>query len=83
MEPAAESISVRSMRLNEVISGPAIMATPTMNKELLLDAIILLFDEYNNAFTKPDPLISNFLDKCKCFIAELSRYLLGIYLTKT
>lgn len=76
MEPAADSISVRSMRLNEVISGPAIMTNATMNKELLFDAIILLFDEYNNAFIKTDPLISTFLDKCKCFIDKLSRCLL-------
>jgi len=65
MEPAAESISVRSMRISEVLSGPAIMATTALNKELLFDAIILLFDECNNEFMKSDPLITNFVNKCK------------------
>jgi len=70
MEPAAESISVRTMRLSEVLSGPSIMATTALNKELLFDAIILLFDECNNEFMKTDPLIVNFVNKCeylKCY----------------
>ncbi|KAE9542770.1 hypothetical protein AGLY_002681 [Aphis glycines] len=71
MEPAAESISVRSMRINEVLSGPAIMATTALNKELLFDAIILLFDECNNEFMKSDPLITNFVNKFKMAIPEL------------
>lgn len=66
MEPASESISVRSMRLNEVLGGPSIMATTALNKELLFDAIILLFDECNNEFMKTDPLIVSFVSKCEC-----------------
>lgn len=67
MEPASESISVRSIRLGEVLNGPSIMATTSFNKELLFDSIILLFDECNNEFMKTDPLIVNFVNKCKCF----------------
>lgn len=67
MEPADDSISVRSVRLGEVLSGPTIMANTTFNRELLFDAIILLFDECNNEFMKNDSLIENFVQKCKFF----------------
>lgn len=66
MEPASESISVRSMRLHEVVCGPTIMAATSLNKELLFDAIILLFDECNNDPMKSDPLIASFVNKCEC-----------------
>lgn len=68
MEPAVESISVRSMRLSEVLGGPSIMASTTFNKELLFDAIILLFDECNNECMKSDPHIAHFVNKCKSYI---------------
>ncbi|XP_050538665.1 citron Rho-interacting kinase-like [Daktulosphaira vitifoliae] len=71
MEPAAESISVRSMRLNNTLMGPIIMSNTTLNKELLFDSIILLFDECNNEVMKSDPLIANFVNKFKMVIPEL------------
>lgn len=77
MEPAVEPISVRSMRLSDVLCGPTIMASTTFNKELLLDAIILLFDECNNELMKNDTMIANFVNKCKflciilCILSKL------------
>lgn len=66
MEPAAEPISVRTMRLGDALGGPSIMASTSLNKELLFDALILLFDECNNDFMKTDSHVSSFVNKCKC-----------------
>lgn len=76
MEPSSDPISVRSMRLGEVLVGPTIMDTTTINKELLLDAIILLFDECNNEYMKTDPLIANFINKCECLLMLIYIYIL-------
>lgn len=46
------------------------MATTGLNKELLFDAIILLFDECNNEFLKTDSLISDFVNKCEYSISH-------------
>ncbi|XP_050431701.1 citron Rho-interacting kinase-like [Adelges cooleyi] len=71
MEPATESISVRSMRLNNTLYGPTIMSSTALNKELLFDSIILLFDECNNEVMKSDQLIASFINKFKMVIPEL------------
>lgn len=70
MEPADESISVRAMRLAGALDGPSIMASTSLYKELLFDAVALLFDECNNECMKNNDRVSRFVDKCKCLVAD-------------
>ena len=75
MEPSKEAIAIRITRLNRLIlgkvtGGSARFSRKTVDREALLDALTVLYDECNDdPVKKSDDLVKAFLDKCKlsCF----------------
>lgn len=73
MEPSKEAIAVRVARLNRQILGKVTAGTSTFSKrtierEALLDALTVLYDECNDdAIKKSDELVRSFVDKCELF----------------
>lgn len=71
MEPSKEAIAVRITRINRQILGKVTSATNKLNKrtvdrEALLDALTVLYDECNDDPVKrTDDLVQAFVDKCK------------------
>nr|XP_034827828.1 citron rho-interacting kinase-like [Maniola hyperantus] len=78
MEPSKEAIAVRITRLNrqilgKVTSGPSKLCKK-IDRESLLDAITVLYDECNeDPVKKCDELVRIFLDKYRSTLAELRR----------
>ncbi|XP_060806753.1 citron rho-interacting kinase [Amyelois transitella] len=79
MEPSKEAIAVRITRLNRQILGKVIGATSKLNKkildrETLLDALTVLYDECNDdPVKKSDELVRAFVDKYRSTLADLRR----------
>lgn len=75
MEPSKEPIAVRIMRLNrqilgKVTSGPSKLRK-TIDREALLDALTVLYDECNDdPVKKCDDLVKTFVDKCKLLLTR-------------
>lgn len=73
MEPSKEAIAVRVARLNRQILGKVTAGTSTFSKrtierEALLDALTVLYDECNDdAIKKSDEMVRSFVDKCELF----------------
>lgn len=70
MEPSKEAIAVRIARLNRQILGKATSGVSrskkTVDREALLDALTVLYDECNDdPIKKTDELVRAFVDKCK------------------
>lgn len=71
MEPSKEAIAVRITRLNrqilgKVTSGSNKLNKKTIDREALLDALTVLYDECNDdPVKKTDELVRTFVDKCK------------------
>lgn len=76
MEPSKEAIAVRLTRLNRQILGKVTnnvnsYSKKTVDRETLLDALTVLFDECNEDGNKKcDDLVRRFLDKCKFVIGN-------------
>ncbi|XP_073948348.1 uncharacterized protein [Choristoneura fumiferana] len=79
MEPSKEAIAVRIARLNRQILGKVTAGTSTFSKrtierEALLDALTVLYDECNDdPIKKSDELVRSFVDKYRSTVAELRR----------
>lgn len=79
MEPSKEAIAVRITRLNRLILGKVTGGTTrfskkTIDREALLDALTVLYDECNDdPVKKSDDLVKAFLDKYRSTLAELRR----------
>ncbi|KAH9641449.1 hypothetical protein HF086_006065 [Spodoptera exigua] len=79
MEPSKEAIAVRITRLNRIILGKVTGGTTrfskkTIDREALLDALTVLYDECNDdPVKKSDDLVKAFLDKYRSTLAELRR----------
>ncbi|XP_053617413.1 citron rho-interacting kinase-like isoform X2 [Plodia interpunctella] len=79
MEPSKEAIAVRVTRLNRQILGKVIGATSKLNKrildrETLLDALTVLYDDCNDdPVKKSDELVRSFVDKYRSTLADLRR----------
>lgn len=71
MEPSKEPIAVRITRLNRQILGKITGGTTkfskkTIDREALLDALTVLYDECNDdPIKRTDELVKAFVDKCK------------------
>lgn len=72
MEPSKEAIAVRLTRLNRQILGKVTSTgsnsycKKTIDREALLDALTVLYDECNeDPLKKSDELVRAFVDKCK------------------
>lgn len=72
MEPSKEAIAVRLTRLNRQILGKVTSGNTTnfskrtIDREALLDALTVLYDECNDdPVKKCDELVRAFVDKCK------------------
>lgn len=70
MEPSKDPIAVRITRLNRQILGKvtsgASKLRKTIDREALLDALTVLYDECNDdPVKKCDDLVKTFVDKCK------------------
>lgn len=73
MEPSKDAIAVRITRLNRQILGKVTSGTSklrkTIDREALLDALTVLYDECNDdPVKKCDDLVKIFVDKCKIFL---------------
>ncbi|KAJ8712973.1 hypothetical protein PYW08_008277 [Mythimna loreyi] len=79
MEPSKEAIAVRITRLNRLIlgkvtGGTARFCRKAVDREALLDALTVLYDECNDdPVKKSDDLVKAFLDKYRSTLAELRR----------
>ncbi|KAL4711782.1 hypothetical protein ACJJTC_005951 [Scirpophaga incertulas] len=79
MEPSKEAIAVRITRLNrqilgKVTSGVNKFNKKTIDREALLDALTVLYDECNDdPVKKSDELVRAFVDKYRSTLAELRR----------
>ncbi|XP_028035269.1 citron Rho-interacting kinase-like [Bombyx mandarina] len=78
MEPSKEAIAVRIARLNRQILGKATSGVSrskkTVDREALLDALTVLYDECNDdPIKKTDELVRAFVDKYRSTLAELRR----------
>ncbi|XP_072934442.1 uncharacterized protein [Epargyreus clarus] len=79
MEPSKEAIAVRITRLNpqiigKVTSGTTKLIRKTIDREALLDALTVLYDECNeDPVKKCDELVRAFVDKYRSTLAELRR----------
>ncbi|KAJ0173065.1 hypothetical protein K1T71_011241 [Dendrolimus kikuchii] len=79
MEPSKEAIAVRITRLNRQILGKVTSGSNKLNKrtidrEALLDALTVLYDECNDDPVKrTDDLVRAFVDKYRSTLAELRR----------
>ncbi|KAM3964004.1 LOW QUALITY PROTEIN: uncharacterized protein ACR2FA_002045 [Aphomia sociella] len=79
MEPSKEAIAVRITRLNrqilgKVTSGINKISKRTIDREALLDALTVLYDECNeDPVKKSDELVKAFVDKYRSTLAELRR----------
>ncbi|XP_075983571.1 uncharacterized protein LOC142981496 isoform X2 [Anticarsia gemmatalis] len=79
MEPSKEAIAVRITRLNRQILGKVTGGTTkfskkTIDREALLDALTVLYDECNDdPVKKTDDLVKAFVDKYRSTLAELRR----------
>ncbi|XP_045771083.1 citron rho-interacting kinase isoform X5 [Maniola jurtina] len=78
MEPSKEAIAVRVTRLNRQILGKVTSGSSKLckkiDRESLLDAITVLYDECNeDPVKKCDELVRIFLDKYRSTLAELRR----------
>ncbi|XP_068623643.1 citron rho-interacting kinase-like [Battus philenor] len=78
MEPSKEAIAVRITRLNRQIIGKVTGGSNKLSKkvdrETLLDAINVLYDECNDdPVKKCDELVRAFVDKYRSCLAELRR----------
>ncbi|KAJ8711314.1 hypothetical protein PYW07_008556 [Mythimna separata] len=79
MEPSKEAIAIRITRLNRLILGKVTGGTTsfskkTVDREALLDALTVLYDECNDdPVKKSDDLVKAFLDKYRSTLAELRR----------
>lgn len=63
----ADSISTRCAKLNQIFAGKNVgrKSCGTFNREALLDAFLLLFDECNSEYMLKDKNIFGFVKKCK------------------
>ncbi|KAG6446840.1 citron rho-interacting kinase isoform X2 [Manduca sexta] len=79
MEPSKEAITLRITRLNrqilgKVTSGTSKFSKRTLDREALLDALTVLYDECNDdPVKKTDELVRAFVDKYRSTLAELRR----------
>ncbi|XP_026314299.1 citron Rho-interacting kinase isoform X2 [Hyposmocoma kahamanoa] len=78
MEPSKDPIAVRITRLNRQILGKvtsgASKLRKTIDREALLDALTVLYDECNDdPVKKCDDLVKSFVDKYRSTLAELRR----------
>ncbi|CAG9104296.1 unnamed protein product [Plutella xylostella] len=80
MEPSKEAIAVRLTRLNRQILGKVTSGNTTnfskrtIDREALLDALTVLYDECNDdPVKKCDELVRAFVDKYRSTLAELRR----------
>ncbi|XP_063388921.1 citron rho-interacting kinase-like [Cydia fagiglandana] len=79
MEPSKEAIAVRISRLNrqilgKVSAGSSKFSKKTIDREALLDALTVLYDECNDdPVKKCDDLVRAFVDKYRSTLAELRR----------
>ncbi|XP_047999618.1 LOW QUALITY PROTEIN: citron rho-interacting kinase [Leguminivora glycinivorella] len=79
MEPSKEAIAVRISRLNrqilgKVSAGSSKFSKKTIDREALLDALTVLYDECNDdPVKKCDDLVRAFVDKYRSPLAELRR----------
>ena len=65
---AAEGISSRISRLNQLLLGKTPgRKVPLLDKETLLDAFMVLFNECNTDAMMEDKNISTYIKKCKLF----------------
>lgn len=70
MEQSNESITKRILNLNNLLlrstsDSKAVAGSCLISREILIDALILLYDECNNEFLMKDPLIADFVEKCR------------------
>ena len=69
MDATRESIRDRIIRLNSLLTRSTNEvkedANGAITREVMLDSLILLYDECNNEFLMKDPLIAEFVEKCK------------------
>ncbi|XP_049879050.1 citron Rho-interacting kinase isoform X2 [Pectinophora gossypiella] len=78
MEPSKEAIAVRITRLNRQILGKVTSGTSklkkTIDRETLLDALTVLYDECNDdPIKKCDELVKAFVDKYRSTLVDLRR----------
>lgn len=83
MEASKEAISVRVTRLNTQLLGrlcaPQNGVKPQMDREGLLDALTVLYDECNtDTLKKSDKFIVSFVDKFRSTMSELRRLRVNI-----
>ena len=68
MEQNNENIAKRISNLNNLLvrslDSKASAGSCLISREVLIDALILLYDECNNEFLMKDPLIADFVEKC-------------------
>lgn len=80
MEASKEAISVRVSHLNtQILSKTAKNAKPKIDRECLLDALMVLYDECNSeSLKKSDKFIATFVDKYKSALSDLRRLRVNI-----
>ncbi|XP_077302884.1 citron rho-interacting kinase sticky [Arctopsyche grandis] len=86
MEPSKEAINVRLCQLNGQLWGRGVTfaggnstTKRSLNKETLLDALNVLYDECNNdSLKKNDECISKFVDKYRPIVSQLKQMRVNI-----
>ena len=63
METTRESVRDRVIRLSNLLTQSD--GNGTITREIMLDSLLVLYDECNNEFLMKDPLIAEFVEKCK------------------
>jgi citron Rho-interacting kinase len=75
---AGESITSRVARLNQILQSPYCKGSAeinsTMTLDALQDALLALFEECNKESLKKEPIIAEFIEKCR------QRHLMGFHL---
>ncbi|XP_065212343.1 citron Rho-interacting kinase-like isoform X2 [Planococcus citri] len=76
MEQNSESITKRILNLNNLLlrstsDSKAIAGSCLISREVLVDALILLYDECNNEFLMKDPLIADFVEKYRSTVLKI------------
>ena len=64
----AESVSSRITRLQQLLSGRSGRKVPLLDKEALLDSILVLYSECSSDYMTRDKNIATFIKKCTYFL---------------
>ena len=69
----AESVSSRITRLQQLLSGRIGKKVPLLDKEALLDSIMVLYSECSSDYMTRDKNIATFIKKCT-YVMHLCSY---------